>query len=223
MKSVFRRGYPLLGLLLSALLLGSALYAERNDVMGEIRFEGRSAIEKTSGVWVDNQYVGYLKELKGSKKILRLPGEHLVTVRQDGYQEFTQRVLVQPGQTEIVKVAMAKAPTPSLPAVKATVKLEVNPSRAAVFVDGLYVGHVKEFEGLGRGMLVVPGEHQISIALPGYQAFETKIKAVADQKVELKTELLKSSGPLAEPLVNKETGETTSPSGSRETATAQTP
>jgi hypothetical protein len=58
--------------------------------MGEIQFEGKSHVEKTSGVWVDGEYVGYLKELKGSKKVLLLPGEHVVTVRHDGYQDFTQ-------------------------------------------------------------------------------------------------------------------------------------
>ena len=223
MKIAFRRGAPLLGgwLLISVLLPAPALYAKKNDVMGEIRFKGKSGVEKTSGVWVDREYVGYLKELKGSKKILLLPGEHLVGIRQDGYQEFTQRVQIQPGQTEVVKVTMAKALTQPLPAVTATVKIAVNPSRAAVFVDGLYVGHVKEFEGLGRGMLVAPGEHQISIALPGYQAFETSIKPLANQKVEIKTDLLKSNGPLAEPLINKETSAATPPSGSHDAATAQ--
>lgn len=82
-----------------------------NDVMGEIQFEGKSHVEKTSGVWVDGEYVGYLKELKGSKKVLLLPGEHVITVRQDGYQDFTERILVQPGQKEVVRVAMEKAPT----------------------------------------------------------------------------------------------------------------
>src|SRR6266852_9735056 len=32
-----------------------------NDVMGEIQLEGISHVEETSGVWVDGQYVGYLK------------------------------------------------------------------------------------------------------------------------------------------------------------------
>ena len=117
--------------------------------------------EKTSGVWVDGAYVGYLKELKGSKKVLLLPGEHVIAVRQDGYQDFTQKILVQPGQKEVVRVAMEKAPIGPLPSVSATVKIAVNPSRAAVFLDGLFVGHVGEFEGLGRGMLVAPGTHQI--------------------------------------------------------------
>src|SRR5580700_1226131 len=144
----------------SALLLTPAIYAG-NEVMGEIQFEGRSKVERTSGVWVDGQYVGYLKELKGSKKVLLLPGEHVITVRQDGYQDFTERILVQPGQKEVVRVAMEKAPTGPLADVTATVKIAVKPSRAAVFLDGLFVGHVGEFEGAGRGMLVAPGAHQI--------------------------------------------------------------
>src|ERR1700683_2452256 len=153
-------------LLVSAFLVPVPVQAA-NEVMGEIQFEGKSHVEETSGVWVDGEYVGYLKELKGAKKVLLLPGEHIITVRQDGYQDFTERVLLQPGQKEVVRVAMEKAPTGPLPEVTATVKIAVNPSRAAVFLDGLFVGHVGEFEGMGRGMLVAPGTHQIRIGLPG--------------------------------------------------------
>src|SRR5277367_812553 len=195
-------------LLLSASLLCPVAYGE-NDVMGEIQLEGKSHVEKTSGVWVDGQYVGYLKELKGSKKVLLLPGEHVITVRQDGYQDFTERVFLQPGQKEIVRVAMEKAATGPIPSVTATVKIAVNPSRAAVFLDGLFVGHVGEFEGAGRGMLVAPGTHQIRIALPGYQTFESDIDPLANQKVEIKTDLVKNDGPPVEPLVKTETGVTT--------------
>jgi hypothetical protein len=201
-------------LLVSGLLLGPAMHAA-NAVMGEIQLEGKSHVEKTSGVWVDGQYVGYLKELKGSKKILLLPGEHAITVRQDGYRDFTERVLLQPGQKEVVRVAMEKALTGPLPEVTATVKIAVNPSRAAVFLDGLFVGHVGEFEGMGRGMLVAPGTHQIRIALPGYQTFETAINPLANQKVEIKTDLIKNGAPLAEPLVETETSDATPPPAAR--------
>jgi len=223
MKHAFRRGNRWLWgwLVISALFLPSPNYAGINNVMGEIRLAGRSDIEKTSGVWVDGQYVGYLKELKGSKKILLLPGEHLITVRQDGYQDFSERLQIQPQEIRCVYVTMEKAPRGAVPAVTATVKVAVNPSRAAVFVDGLFVGHVGEFEGMGRGMLVAPGTHQIKIALPGYQTFETEIKPLANQKVEIKTDLLRSDVPLSEPLVNKETSAATTPSGTRETARAQ--
>jgi hypothetical protein len=205
-------------LLLCAVSLCPAVYGE-NDVMGEVQFEGKSHVDKTSGVWVDGEYVGYLKELKGSKKVLLLPGEHTITVRQDGYQDFTERVVLQPGEKQIVRVAMEKAATGPLPTVTATVKIEVNPSRAAVFLDGLFVGHVGEFEGAGRGMRVAPGTHQIRIALPGYQTFETQIDPIADQKVEIKTELVKNGAPLKEPMVNTETGDATPPVAPSVTAT----
>jgi hypothetical protein len=211
MKKALRSVDSLLWLLLLVSAFLPALMHAANDVMGEIQFEGKSHVEKTSGVWVDGQYVGYLKELKGSKKVLLLPGEHVITVRQDGYQDFTRRVMVEPGQKQVVGVIMQKAPTGPIPHVTAEVKLAVNPSRAAVFLDGLFVGHVGEFEGAGRGMLVGPGPHRIRIALPGYQTFETDINPTANQKVQIKTELAKSDAPPAGPLVKTETVEATPP------------
>jgi hypothetical protein len=192
MKRALRRAGPLLWLCLMVApwLLSASMYGE-NAVMGEIQFEGKSHVEKTSGVWVDGGYVGYLAELKGSKKVLLLPGEHIISVRQDGYQDFTQHIRVEPGEKQVIHVAMEKAPTGPLPAAMATLKISVNPSRAAVFLDNLFVGHVGEFEGVGRGLLVAPGAHRIKIALPGYQAFETEVKPLANQNVEIKTDLLK--------------------------------
>jgi hypothetical protein len=192
--------------MITALSLGPALHAGNNEVMGEVEFQGKSKVEKTSGVWVDGQYVGYLKELKGSKKVLLLPGEHTITVRQNGYRDYVERVELKPGQKRVVHVQMEKGPTGAMPAETSTVKITVNPSRAAVFVDGLFVGHVAEFQGLGRGMLVAPGPHTIRIALPGYQTFETQIRPLARQKVEVKTDLLKSPGNSDDPLINGNAG-----------------
>jgi hypothetical protein len=167
--------------------------------MGEIHLEGKTKIEKTSGVWVDGQYVGYLKELKGNKKILLLPGEHTISVRQNGYQDFTQRLLVKGGERQTIRVEMQKAVTGPLPKDWAIVKLSVFPNRAAVFLDGRFVGHVGEFEGLGRSLEVAPGNHKIKITLPGYTPFETEINPLAKQKVEVKTQLVKSNAPLDDP------------------------
>jgi hypothetical protein len=178
--------------------------------MGEIEFHGKTKIEKTSGVWVDGGYVGYLKELKGSKKVLLLPGDHVISVRQDGYQDFTQHVQVRPGEKQIVDVVMAKAPAVSYPTVTASVKIAINPPRAAVFLDGQFVGHVGEFEGVGRALLVSPGAHRIRVSLPGYQTFESEINPLPNQKVEVKTDLLKDNGPQSDSMGNP-SGETTRP------------
>src|ERR1700727_3921294 len=97
MKQALRRVDPLMWVLLLVWgsLLPAPIYAE-NEVMGEIQFEGTSHIEKASGVWVDGGYVGYLKELKGSKKVLLLPGELQISVPESGYDNFEQKVVVEP-------------------------------------------------------------------------------------------------------------------------------
>ena len=163
-----------------------------NDVLGELLLEGATKVEKTSGVWIDGQYLGYLEELKGSKKILLLPGEHKITVRQNGYQDFTQNVVLHPGEKQLVTVKMAKDSRFVMPAVTAEVKISVNPDRAAVFLDGLYVGHAAEF---GGGLIVAPGHRKITISLPGYETFSTEVDLAPKQKFEIKTDLLKSGAP----------------------------
>src|SRR5882762_11085226 len=104
----FRSLMCLLTLLFAPIFVG-VLHAG-NDVLGEIELVGASKVERTSGVWVDGQYLGYLDELKGSKKILLLPGEHDVTVRQDGYVDFVQRVSVRPGEKQVLQVKMERDP-----------------------------------------------------------------------------------------------------------------
>jgi len=163
-----------------------------NEVLGELQLEAASKVEKTSGVWIDGQYLGYLEELKGSKKILLLPGDHKITVRQNGYLDFTQDVVLHPGEKQLLNVKMVKDTRFVMPAVTAEVKISVNPDRAAVFLDGLYVGHAAEF---GSGLIVAPGHRKIAISLPGYQTFSTEVDLAPKQKFEIKTDLLKSGEP----------------------------
>jgi hypothetical protein len=173
------------------LLLTRTSIAQSNQVLGEIELVGASKVEKTSGVWVDGQYLGYLKELKGSKKILLLPGEHEIVVRQGGYQDFTDKITVRPGEKQTISVRMEKDPRFKLPSVFSEIKLSVTPDRAAVFVDGLFVGHVGELGGLAKSLLVAPGHRKITISLPGYQTFNTEVDLRPNQKFQIKTDLMK--------------------------------
>ena len=175
------------------------LHAE-NDVLGEVELVGASKVENTSGVWIDGQYIGYLGELKGSKKLLLLPGEHYVTVRQGGYLDFFQKVSVRAGEKQAIAVKMEKDIRVQLPRVTAEVKLDVKPNRAAVFVDGVFIGHIAEFTGIGKALLVEPGKRKIKISLPGYQPFETDIELVANQKSTIKTELVQGGPAEGTPL-----------------------
>jgi hypothetical protein len=175
--------------------------SQDNKVMGEVRFEGATKVERDSGVWVDGGYVGYLKELKGDKKVLLLPGEHQIVVRQSGYDEFMQKIVVEPGQTQTVRVVMHLMPQAHTPDVTATLKITVQPGRAAVFLDDKYIGHAGELGGAIHSLLISPGKHRIKVELPGYRTFETEVNLLAGQKSELKTELVKGSIEQASPAI----------------------
>jgi PEGA domain len=176
-----------------ALLCGIALpvAARNNKILGEVRFEPENGAAKTAGVWVDGKYVGYLNELKGSKRLLLLPGEHDISVREAGYQSVEEKISVEPDSLQTLRVSLAKDPRAQYPNVTAEVKLAIDPDRAAVFVDDQFAGHAHEFAGAGRAMLLGPGKHHIRITLPGYESFDTEIEVRANQKYDIKTQLPK--------------------------------
>ncbi len=176
-----------------ALLCAAALpvAARNSEILGEVRFQPENGAAKTAGVWVDGKYVGYLNELKGSKKLLLLPGEHEISVREAGYLSVEQKISVEPNAVQTLRVSLAKDPRALFPTVSAEVKLAIDPDRAAVFVDEQFAGHAHEFGGAGRAMLLSPGKHHIKITLPGYQSFDTEIEVRANQKYDIKTQLPK--------------------------------
>jgi hypothetical protein len=171
--------------------------------MGEVDFHGATKVEKSSGVWIDGQYVGYMKELRGMKKILLLPGEHQISVRQSGYIDFSQKIIVEPGQTQSVRVTMQKEPGAIMPSVTAMLKIDIQPTRAAVFIDDAFSGHAGELGGAFHAVLISPGKHRIKVELPGYRTFETEVNLLAGQKSEIKTELVKGSIEQAGPLIRE--------------------
>jgi hypothetical protein len=87
------------------------------------------------------------------------------------------------------------------PDVTATLKITVQPGRAAVFLDDRYVGHASELGGAIHSLLISPGKHRIKVELPGYRTFETEVNLLAGQKSEVKTELVKGSIEQASPAI----------------------
>jgi hypothetical protein len=192
-------------ILIGALLFPLAAFAQQaptgNQIMGELAFVATTKAEKTAGVWVDGQYVGFVKELKDDKKLLLLPGEHDIAVRQTGYFELTEKIVAEPAKKTIMTVRLEKNPQAQFSAVTGEIKLEVTPERAAVFVDGHFAGTVNQFRGAGRAMLIAPGNHHIKIDLVGYQPFETDVTLLARQKITVKTDLAPGTVQQADPAV----------------------
>ena len=189
--------------ILAAGVLVNASARADNKVLGQVNFTPAGKAAKSAGVWVDGQYLGYVNELKGNKKVLLMPGKHTITVRQTGYKDWTDDVVIQPGQELNLPVQLERNPAEQYPAVTAQVKLEVDPDRAAVFVDGQFAGYAHQFGGVKRAMLVAPGKHQIKIALVGYRDFTTEVNLQPHQKFTLKTSLIPGSVEEADPSVKK--------------------
>ena len=74
-----------------------ATCAQDNKIMGQIDFEAASKPSNNAGFWIDGQYLGYVSELKGDKKVLLLPGDHEVIARQTGYEDFKEKVTARAG------------------------------------------------------------------------------------------------------------------------------
>jgi len=203
--------------LLVVLLLGACTFAisalavtaqnqkpqASNQVLGEVQFVGAEKPEKTAGVWIDGQYIGYVSELRDDKKVMLLPGQHEISFRQTGYLDSTQSYVVEPGKKLIITVRLDKDPKAQFATVTSEIKLKVTPERAAVFVDGDFAGYVRQFNGMGRGMLVSPGDHHIKIALAGYQEFNTDVKLLPKQKITVKTDLVAGSITQAPPAIKQ--------------------
>lgn len=178
------------------------LHAE-NRVLAEVRFITHNRAEKTAGVWVDGQYLGYAKELTGDKKLLLLPGKHEIAVRQPWYRDYVEQAVLEPGEVHTVNLSLVKdMRTPSKDAT-GELKISATPERAAVFVDGQFAGHVDEFDGAGKAMLLTPGQHRVRLALPGYLPFETTVDLRPHQKLKIETALVKGSITEAGSLVSQ--------------------
>jgi len=171
---------------------GAAAVPAQNQQPGEVRFAADNEQERDSGVWIDGKYYGYVKELKGDKKVLLPPGEHEISIRSDGYKDLVKKIVVEPGRPQTIDVVMQENPKAIYPGDDAAeLRLDIQPKRAAVFLDDAYVGHGGDFGGRFHSMLVAPGKHRLKVTLSGYRSYEMEINPVASEKSRMKIVLEK--------------------------------
>lgn len=178
----------------------AAILAAQSAKMGEVRFTADTQDERDAGVWIDGKYAGYVKELKGDRKVMLPAGEHEFVIKQAGYKDLTKKITVDPDQSpfQTIAVVLEENPKMTYPGGNAAeYRLDIQPKRAAVFVDDNYMGHGGDFGGHFHSMLVTPGKHHIKITLNGYQTYETDIDATASSKSQMKIVLEKSGAPPA--------------------------
>ena len=171
---------------------GNAIAA--NPLQGEIELKAASKVEQNAGLWLDGQYVGFVKDLEGKGTLVLLPGDHRLVFKLIGYDDLASTIVVEPGSRTRYRVAMLPTSGATYPdeSNTAQLRISVKPANAAIFVNDSYVGHIDQFDGR-RGMRMSEGAYRITIALPGYEAFNTELTVRAGQSYEVKTELQKGS------------------------------
>ena len=172
--------------------IGGAMAA--NPLQGEVELKAASRIERNAGLWLDGQYVGFVKDLEGNGKLVLLPGEHKLVFKLIGYADRTSTIDVGPGSRKQYRVAMLPKPNAVYPdeSDTAQLRISVKPEEAAIFVNDSYAGHIDQFDGRG-GMRLSAGTYRLTIALPGYEAFNTELTVSAGQSYEIKTDLPQGS------------------------------
>jgi hypothetical protein len=56
-----------------------------------------------------------------------------------------------------------------------SVRLQVTPREAEVYIDGYYAGQVDNFDGTFQRLNIEPGEHELQLFMPGHRSFTQKI------------------------------------------------
>ena len=74
---------------------------------------------------------------------------------------------------------------------QASVRLDVHPKGALVYVDGNLAGTVQDFNGRNERLFLFPGRHTLELREPNYETFTTDVKVLPEQDLRLKVRMHK--------------------------------
>jgi hypothetical protein len=77
-------------------------------------------------------------------------------------------------------------PAPQYLNADASVRLEVKPREAQVFVDGYYAGLVDDFDGMFQRLRTQPGQHDITLYLDGFRTVHQRVLLMPDKTLDIK-------------------------------------
>ncbi len=81
-----------------------------------------------------------------------------------------------------------------------SVRVQVEPRHAEVFVDGYFAGHVDDFDGAFQRLDLGPGEHEVEVFLDGYRSTRERLYVIPGRSYKIKSSLARlGSGEPAEP------------------------
>jgi hypothetical protein len=74
-------------------------------------------------------------------------------------------------------------------AIDSSVRVEVAPKSAQVFVDGYYAGIVDDFDGAFQRLHAVPGQHDITLVADGFRTVHQNVYLMPDKTLHIKLKM----------------------------------
>jgi hypothetical protein len=71
----------------------------------------------------------------------------------------------------------------------ASVRLQVKPREAQVFIDGYYAGIVDEFDGMFQRLRTQAGRHEITLYLDGFRTVHQNVYLMPDKTLDIKLKM----------------------------------
>jgi hypothetical protein len=84
-----------------------------------------------------------------------------------------------------------------------SVRIQVEPSKTRVYVDGYYAGIVDDFDGIFQRLSLPPGRHEISLRMEGYKTHRFKVYVPVDQTLKIRYDMVRGDGEETEELLGK--------------------
>jgi hypothetical protein len=69
------------------------------------------------------------------------------------------------------------------------VRIKVKPREASVYVDGYYVGHVDDFDGVLQRLHLASGPHRLEIRAPEYETLTVDVRIIPDETITYRGEM----------------------------------
>ena len=138
-----------------------------------------------AGVFVDGKYLGPAANFGAARTYSVPAGEHEVRLIEPRYEDFTQKVKVEPGKRTEVSATLQKKAVPAGPFGE--LRITGAEKYAGVFLNGKFVGHADEFDNFAQRVQLPAGEYELKVVPPNGGADHVeKIMMGANQQVWVK-------------------------------------
>jgi hypothetical protein len=135
-----------------------------------------------AGVFLDGKYLGPAANFASTRTYTVPAGDHELKLVDPRYEEFTQKIKIEPGKLTEVSWIMQKIPVPTGPFGE--LRITGAEKFAGVFLNGKFAGHADEFDNFAQRVQLPAGDYELRIVPPNGGAEHTEqIKVSPNQQI----------------------------------------